>query len=115
MEQKNIEITFIDVDPLDSTKYCELWFHVWFLQTAIKYGAPAFISIINVVIATSFKTLSPLELYYTQNDETMMTFIKLSILQFINVGIVMLVQSLKFDIPILNEFYLFNGTYPDFT
>lgn len=48
------------------------------------------------------------------NDETSSTFMKLTVLQFINVAVILLAQSLKFDNAVLNYFYLFDGNYGDF-
>jgi len=47
------------------------------------------------------------------NDETSSTFVKLTILQFINVAVILLAQSLRVDNP-LNAFNLFEGSYGDF-
>jgi len=83
--------TFTDIDPNDEEKYCELWLDSWSKEIAVKYGAPAFIAILNAIVSNIFKKIAPFELFYTKNDETASIFIKLTVLQFFNVAVVLLV------------------------
>ena len=107
-------MSFTDLNPNDNEKYCDEWLKIFAIDLGVKYGAPAFISIINIIVSNIFKMIAPFELYYTKNDETASVFTKLTILQFINVAVVLLIQSLKFNIPGLNELHFFDGSYTDF-
>ena len=64
---------------------------VWALETAVKNGAPAIIALINVVVSSIFKYTGPFEKQFTLNNETASTFSKLTVLQFLNVAVVLLI------------------------
>lgn len=108
------ETTFTDIDSNSTKQYCEIWLHTWLLENLVKYGAPAMIAIINVIVSSIFKYTAPFEKQFTLNEETTSTFAKLTILQFINIAVLLLVQSLKVKSSFLNAFYLFDGSYGDF-
>jgi hypothetical protein len=72
--------TFTDVDENDQTLHCTNWFNAFGTLTAIKQGAPIIIAVINVVACTIFDLMSSFEKKFTKNDETISTFIKITIL-----------------------------------
>lgn len=73
------------------------------------------IAVINVIACTIFELLSSFEKKYTKNDETMSTFIKITILQYFNISIVILIIGFNLDIGFLNIFGIFAGDYFDFS
>lgn len=97
-----IQMSFTNIDSEDDTKYCSIWALAYGIQLSVTYGTPAIIALINIIVSELFKYISPFGRFYTKNDQTNSTFKSLTILQFINVGIILLVQSLKFNIPFLN-------------
>jgi hypothetical protein len=106
--------TFTDIDGTNNKKYCDIWLRAWSLEMLVKYGAPALISVINALVSNLFRYTAPFEKQFTMNDETSSTFVKLTILQFANVAVILLVQSLKFQNKFLNYFHVFDGSYGDF-
>lgn len=73
-------MTFTDIDPEDTTLYCQKWFDSYTYLTAIKQGAPIVIAVINVLACTIFDLMSTFEKKYTKNDATISTFVKITIL-----------------------------------
>jgi len=83
--------TFIDIDATNSKPYCETWLRGWLVERLVKYGAPAMIAVINVIVSAIFKYTAPFEKQFTMNDETSSTFAKLTVLQFLNIAVLLLV------------------------
>ena len=103
------DILFTDVNPKDTNLYCKTWIEDYVIELSVKYGAPAFISIINAIVNVIFSLIVPFEFGYTKNSETSSMFSKLTVLQFINVAVVLLFQSMYIKNKTLNDLYLFNG------
>lgn len=86
-----VNALFTSINPDDTEKYCDTWFTAFSKDLAVKYGAPAFIAIINIIVSNIFKLVAPFEIYFTKNDETYSVFYKLTTLQFINIAVVLLI------------------------
>lgn len=106
---------FTDIDPQDEKLYCKDWAEAYGTLTAIKQGAPIIIAIINVVACTIFDLMSSFEKKYTKNDATISTFVKITILQFFNISIVILLVSFNLKFGLANVFGIFVGDYTDFS
>lgn len=113
--RNTIDITFTDIDENDEVLHCKDWFTAYSYSTAIKQGAPIIISIINVLASTIFSILGEFEKKYTKNDQTMSTFIKITILQYFNIAVVILLVAFDIKLDILNAFGILVGDYTDFS
>ena len=80
MNKDTLNIDFTDIDATDDKKHCTDWFNAFAVLTAVKQGAPIIIAVINVVACTIFDLMSEFEKKYTKNDQTLSTFIKITIL-----------------------------------
>lgn len=81
----------IVVKVADKSTYCNDWFFNYAAQNAAVVLTSLVIVVINI-IASSILTLSvALEKSHTINDETMGQFKKLTVLQFVNIGVVILI------------------------
>lgn len=110
-----LQIDFTDVDDDDNNLYCKQWFEAYGTLTAIKQGAPIIIAVINVVACTVFDLMSSFEKKYTKNDATVSTFVKITILQFFNISVVILLVSFNLKFGLFNVFGIFVGDYTDFS
>jgi hypothetical protein len=106
---KNIDFTDIDGD--DNNLYCKQWFEAYGKLTVIKQGAPIIIAVINVLACTIFDLMSSFEKKYTKNDATVSTFVKITILQFFNISVVILLVSFNLNFGLFNVFGLFKGDF----
>jgi len=61
MDYKFRKTLFTDIDPTNETKYCEIWLETWSIEMLVKYGAPALIAVINVLVSLVFKYTAPFE------------------------------------------------------
>lgn len=59
--------------------------------------------------------MSSFEKKFTKNDETISTFIKITILQYFNIAVVILLVCFDLKFAILNVFGIFMGDYTDFS
>merc|ERR1712146_680225 len=80
----------------DETYYCDDWLINFALQQGAVVGTTLVIVIINVVVGLVLQFSSFIERSHTINDETMGQFIKLMILQFINIGLIILIVNFDF-------------------
>lgn len=110
-----MKTSFTDVDPEDSKLYCKEWALAYGKLTLIKQGAPIIIAIINVVACTIFDLMSSFEKKFTKNDATISTFVKITILQFFNISIVILLVSFNLKFGLANAFGIFKGDFTDFS
>ena len=88
------DITFTDVNPYDTNLYCSTWIENYVVEITVKYGAPALISIINALVSAIFNLIVPFEYNFTKNSMTSSIFNKLTVLQFCNTAVVLLLTSL---------------------
>ena len=91
VDYKTLDLKFTEINPEDDTKYCNLWATAYATHLAVKYGAPGFIALINIIVSSVFKYMGALGLYFTKTEETSSTFYSLTFLQFINIGVILLV------------------------
>ena len=59
-------ISFTNIAPGDTTKYCQGWFWAYSEAMALKYGAPMVIVIINSVVPIIFDLLTRFESHKTK-------------------------------------------------
>ena len=52
---------FTDIDKTNDIKYCEIWLHTYSQEMLVKYGAPALIAVINVIVSNLFRYTAPFE------------------------------------------------------
>ena len=83
---------FTDVEQ-GAKNLCVDWFKVYAAQQALVIGTSAVVVGINVVICFIFELISKAEKHHTQNDETLGQFQKITIMQFINIAIVILLVN----------------------
>ena len=81
------------IDKTDNTEYCNEWFINYAQQKAMVYGTSLVVVAINVIICFSFELISKLERHHTQNEETMGMFQKITIMQFINIAVIVLLVN----------------------
>lgn len=102
-------------DTPDDTLYCKEWlFNYGAQQSAVIFTALVVV-VINIIASTVLTLSVTIEKNHTVNDETMGQFIKLTILQFINIGCIILI--INFDFTETNEDgskALFLGVLPIF-
>lgn len=116
----------------DPTKYCEEWFFNYGFQQAAVVGTSLVVVVINIIASTVLTLTVGLEKSHTVNDETMGQFQKLTILQFINIAVIILIINFNFTEEKImvdgdnleeaekNKLFLgflpfFNGEFDDFT
>lgn len=81
-------------------------------------GSSLVVVAINVVTCTIFEMIVVIERKHSVNEETVGQFSKITIMQFINIAIVVLCVNFDFikgDGLFLGFIPIFNGDYPDFT
>lgn len=111
-----LDIQFTEYNKTDTEKYCLDWFENFVLQKGMVVGTSVVIAIINVITCTIFERTVSFERKHTINDETMAQFQRITIIQFINIGVVILL--INFDLldgELLGFIPLLNGEYKDFT
>lgn len=107
-------ISFADVAPGDKTEYCRGWFWAYSEAMALKYGAPMVIVIINSVVPIIFDLLGKFEGHKTKTEETLRTFEKVTLMQYFNIAIVLLLVNMNMGIEFLGGFPILAGEYKDF-
>lgn len=114
-----LDIRFRSIDPADNTEYCNDWLINYGLQNAMIIGTSLVVVLINVIICVIFEQISKLERHHTQNAETLGQFQKITIMQFVNIAVVVLMVN--FNLRALEGKMLFgfipilNGEHMDFT
>ena len=79
-------------------------------------GSSVMVTVINIVATTLFNVMVDLEKKHTINEETETLFMKKTLIQYINIALIVLAVNFKFlDDKFLGFVPIFNGTYPDFT
>lgn len=68
-----------------------------------------------MLACTIFEKLSSFEKKYTKNDATVSTFVKITILQFFNISVVILLVSFNLKFGLFNAFGLLKGEFTDFS
>ena len=88
---QNIQFTNININ--DYTLYCLEWTKVKLQQTAIIVSMSLIIVIINILICFLFQYISAYEIHLSENDQTYSQFQKITITQFINLSIIILIVN----------------------
>jgi len=79
-------------------------------------GASVLITVINVVACTIFELIAKFERKHTINEETISQFSKITIIQFINVALIVICVNFDFlEDNFLGFIPIFNGDYTDFS
>lgn len=100
----------------DTTRYCGDWLNNFFFQNAMIVGSSLVVVIINIVICTFFDKIVFIEKRHTVNDETMGQFKKITIMQFINIAVVILLVNFDYlDAPLFGFVPILMGEYRDFS
>jgi hypothetical protein len=107
-------ISFTDVAPGD-TEYCRGWFWAYSEAMALKYGAPMVIVIINSLVPIIFDLLTRFESHKTKTEETLRTFEKVTLMQYFNIAIVLLLVNMNIGIKFLGGFPVLAGDYTEFS
>ena len=118
-----LDITFTDIKPNDNNNYCGEWIINYTSQQALIIATSLIVVVINVVVCFIFEAISRLEKHHTQNDETIGQFQKITIMQFVNIGIIILLVNFNLDIlariskdkMIFGFIPILNGEYNDFS
>lgn len=104
-----------DGQPEDP-KYCYSWLENQVIQNGLVIGASVLITVINVVACMIFEMIAKFERKHTINEETISQFSKITIIQFINVALIVICVNFSFlDDPFLGFIPIFNGEYTDFS
>ena len=112
---KFLATKFTEADPNDDTEWCRKWFDSYSLTQAVKVGAPMTVVTINVIVTKVFEALSKFEKHYTKGDQTISTFIKITILQYFNIAVIAMLANFQTDMTFIRAFGILNGQYSDFT
>ena len=79
-------------------------------------GTSVVVVVINIAICTFFDKIVFIEKRHTINEETMGQFKKITIMQFINIAVVILLVNFdSLDAPFLGFIPILQGEYNDFT
>lgn len=78
-------------------------------------GSSVMVTVINLFASTLFTIMVSFERKHTINEETEALFIKKTLIQYINIALIILAVNFDFlEGDFLGFIPLFNGTYPDF-
>ena len=105
-------------DNYTDFKFCDVWAKNYFMQNGMVIGSSLITIMINIITCTIFEKIVFIEKKHSANDETIGQFIKITIMQFINIAVVVLCVNFDFtpgDNYFLGFIPIFNGKYPDFT
>jgi len=93
---------FDDVASGDETLYCQEWAIALASSVALEYGAPAVIIIINQCVPMIFQWLAELEsskiIDFNKNNEILGAFRKITILQYFDIAIIILLVNMNFGV-----------------
>jgi hypothetical protein len=64
---------------------------------------------INVIVTKVFEALAKFEKHYTKGDQTVSTFMKITILQYFNIAVIAMLANFQTDIRFLKNFGILNG------
>jgi hypothetical protein len=111
------EFTEFQIDGVsDTNKYCGDWTTNYLIQNSLVVGTSMVVVIINIIVCTIFEKIAAFEKSHTSNDETISQFQKITIMQFINIAVVILLVNFdSLDGPFLGFIPILNGEYKDFT
>ena len=100
----------------DAELYCGKWATNYFVQQGMIVGTSIVVVMINTICSMIFDKIVFVEKRHTINDETIGQFQKITILQFINIAIVVLLVNINLlDGPFLGFLPILNGEYDGFT
>lgn len=77
----------------DQTQYCYEWSKVYFNQQLLVLVSSGTLAAINVIICVIIEVISNQEKHHSENDQTIGLFSKLTIAQFINITLVVLIVN----------------------
>lgn len=100
----------------DTRKYCGEWFNNYLNLNAMVIGTSLVVVIINIVICLFFDKITFIEKKHSVNDETMSQFKKITVMQFINIAVVILLVNFEsLDKPLFGFVPILQGEYRDFS
>ena len=102
-----------DYEEANGVDYCTKWLANKLYMQATIYFPSIVISIINIVACMIFERLAYLDGSHTTNDETKSQFQKILLLQFINIGCVILLVNINIFDGGLSGFPILAGDYDD--
>ena len=125
-EAKTLKLKVLDIsftnytDPAtekpDTHRYCKDWAVNFAIQQSMVVGTSLVVVVINILTCTIFERIVFIEKRHTINDETQGQFTKITLMQFTNIAIVILVINFGFlDGDFLGFLPIFNGKYTDFS
>jgi len=77
-------------------------------------GTSVVVTLINIITCMIFEKMAIVEKKHTVNEETTGQFIKIFIMQFMNIALVVLIVNMNLSIGFLSFLPIFNGEYLDF-
>jgi hypothetical protein len=95
-DRQNIGMTFEEFskdESQDQTQYCYEWSKVYFNQQLLVLVSSGTLAAINVIICVIIEVISNQEKHHSENDQTIGLFSKLTIAQFINITLVVLIVN----------------------
>lgn len=119
-----LDLTFVEFVEqgqeieVEDYKFCKKWALNFALQNGMVIGSSMVVVMINVITCTIFEYIVAIERKHSVNEETIGQFSKITIMQFINIAIVVLCVNFDFiegDGLFLGFIPIFNGEYADFT
>ena len=100
----------------DKHLYCREWAMNVAIQQGMVVGTSLVVVVINLITCIIFEKIVFIEKRHTINDETQGQFTKITLMQFTNIAIVILVVNFGFlDGDFLGFLPIFNGKYRDFS
>jgi len=102
-----------DYKEAKSSGFCTEWLANHYLQRATIIAPSIIISIVNIIICMIFERLAYLDGAHTTNDETKSQFQKILLLQFLNIGVVILLVNINIFDGGLAGLPILGGDYDD--
>lgn len=100
----------------ENKNLCKDWVTNFAIHQGMIVGSSVMVTVINLIATTLFNVMVDLEKKHTINEETETLFMKKTLIQYINIALIVLAVNFKFlDGYFLGFIPIFNGTYPDFT
>ena len=95
---------------------CSEWVTNIAVEQGMIIGSSVMVTVINLLATSLFNVMVTFERKHTINEETETLFMKKTLIQYINIALIILAVNFKFlDEDFLGFVPIFNGTYPDFT
>lgn len=111
--------TFNDINPQDRHRYCEDWFIDYAKQNLIIVGTSVLVIVFNVIICYCFELIAKLERFGTLNNETRSKFRRITVMQFINIAVILLLVNFRVEdmreLRLYGQRLVLEGDYRDFS